>query len=345
MEQITFLGALAAFLTGAIGWGFKYLPAEKWQIMAVIPKQKGIQGRWKGLNLTYYGVLCANAAAFAVFIFIILSASVRMPVIGLALLILLLLAICLPAATIMARIVEKKTGTLTVGGAVFTGTILAPVLVYAVNRIFDFNMSITVFLAAVSVAYAFGEGLGRLACISFGCCYGKPLKDCSPWVQTVFKHFHLTFKGRTKKIAYASELQGEKVIPIQIITAALYSVSGLWGTWLFLNGFFITALLGTLMITQIWRFLSEFFRADFRGKLTITPYQVMSIVTILYASAIGFFFNQDLPLPVLQAGFETLWTPGMILMVQVVWAATFLYTGRSVVTGATIRLHVVKERI
>jgi hypothetical protein len=35
-------------------------------------------------------------------------------------------------------------------------------------------------LAAMPVAYAYGEGLGRLACISFGCCYGKSLDQLSP---------------------------------------------------------------------------------------------------------------------------------------------------------------------
>jgi hypothetical protein len=33
-------------------------------------------------------------------------------------------------------------------------------------------MPIVPALAAVMIAYTFGEALGRLACISFGCCYG-----------------------------------------------------------------------------------------------------------------------------------------------------------------------------
>jgi hypothetical protein len=54
-------------------------------------------------------------------------------------------------------------------------------------------------MAAAAIAYAFGEGLGRLACISFGCCYGRPLHQCHPMVQPFLSRFCLTFTGHTKK--------------------------------------------------------------------------------------------------------------------------------------------------
>jgi len=33
---------------------------------------------------------------------------------------------------------------------------------------------------------------------------------------------HFTFHGKTKKIAYASQMEGIKVVPIQAITAIVY---------------------------------------------------------------------------------------------------------------------------
>ena len=41
-------------------------------------------------------------------------------------------------------------------------------------------------LAALAIGYILGEGLGRLACLSFGCCYGKPLDQCGKVVSILF---------------------------------------------------------------------------------------------------------------------------------------------------------------
>ncbi len=349
MDQFVFLSILAVSILITIIWGFKTLPKEKWQIMAVLPREKSLHGKWEGLNLTYYGLLCANAYTFAVIIFFILGASAKIPLSELCLLILAILGLCMPASKIMARIVEKKKGTLTVGGAVFIGILISPWLVYLTNltlgRAFQFDVNATVFLSALCVAYAYGEGLGRLACISFGCCYGKPLHHCSPFVQSVFSGFYLVFSGRTKKIAYASGLEGEKVLPVQIMTAALYSVAALFGTWLFLNGYYGAAFLETLIVTQVWRFVSEFFRADFRGGLKITPYQLMALGGTAYALAIVFLSPASVGLPILQTGLNALWNPWMIFLIESVWVVAFVYTGRSVVTGAEISFHVHENKI
>ncbi len=349
MDQLVFLSILAVSILITIIWGFKTLPKEKWQIMAVLPKEKSLHGKWEGLNLTYYGLLCANAYTFAVIIFFILGASAGIPLSELCLLILATLGLCMPASKIMARMVEKKKGTLTVGGAVFIGILISPWLVYLTNltlgRAFRFDVNVTVFLSALCVAYAYGEGLGRLACISFGCCYGKPLHQCSPFVQRLFSGFYLVFSGRTKKIAYASGLEGEKVIPVQIMTAGLYSVAALVGTWLFLNGYYAAAFLETLIVTQVWRFVSEFFRADFRGGLKITPYQLMALGGIAYSLIVVLMFPAPEGLPGLRLGLHALWNPWMIFLIESIWVAAFVHTGRSVVTGAEISFHVNESNI
>jgi hypothetical protein len=91
-------------------------------------------------------------------------------------------------------------------------------------------------LAAIMIAYAFGEGLGRLACISFGCCYGVALQEAHPLLRRVFDRWHFVFFGDTKKISYASGLAGKQVVPIQAITLLLYIGIGLAA-----NGFFSKA--------------------------------------------------------------------------------------------------------
>lgn len=349
MEQLFFIGSIAVFIFILLFWGFKHLPGEKWQILATMPREKGDNGNWNGLNLTYYGLLSANAYTFAVVMFFILGASVSISPLGLGVLIITLLMVCMPAAKIVAGIVEKRQGTLTVGGAVFIGTLAAPWLIFLINQtlgqFMGFQMNVIVVLSAICIAYAFGEGLGRLACISFGCCYGKPLNQCSPWIQKCFGRFYFIFSGKTKKIAYASGLEGEKVIPIQIITAALYCLAALVGTWLFLNGFFSFAFMETLLITQVWRILSEFFRADFRGSFRITPYQLMAAGGSLYSMGIVGLFPATHTLAQVGQGLTTLWNPWMILGIQVIWITAFLYTGKSSVTGSNISFHVNRSRI
>lgn len=349
MDQIVFMSSISLFILISIIWGYKKLPEEKWQFMAVVPRHKTDQKKWRGLNLTYYGFICANAYVFAVAILLILSASTDVSITSMCVLIAGILVICLPASKLVAQIVEKKQGTLTVGGAVFIGTIITPLLVFVVNqtlgRIQGFEMSVTVFLASVSIAYAYGEGLGRLACISFGCCYGKPLSQCSPFIQKLFSKFNLVYSGKTKKISYASGLDEQKTIPIQIITAILYSGCALIGTWLYLNTYFTSSLILTMTVTQFWRFLSEFFRADFRGKLKITPYQIMALICVLYSIGITIFFKQPTIVPELSTAMETLWNPWILLFIQCIWVITFIHTGRSVVTGSELSFHVVKDKI
>ncbi len=350
MDQLIFITTLFVFLGAAIWWGAKTLPGEKWQIMAVIPQSTNGHGKWQGLNLTYYGVLSANAYTFAVIMFLILTMSAGLSLAATATFIVLLLAVCMPAARVVARLVEKKSGTLTVGGAVFVGMLAAPLLIWLVNRFSVLTMgtplNTTVMLSAICIAYAFGEGVGRLACLSFGCCYGKPLHQCHPRVQKLLGGCCLVFHGKTKKIAYASGLEGQKVIPVQVITAVLYCVSGLMGTLLFLNGYFGTALVETLIITQGWRIVSEFFRADFRGDLRITPYQVMAAGTVLFALGITMIFPETTGVSLqLSRGIGRICSPWTLLAMEAVWIISFLNTGRSSVTGAEIDFHVQEEKI
>jgi hypothetical protein len=49
--------------------------------------------------------------------------------------------------------------------------------------------------------------------------------------------------------------------------------------------------------------------------------------------------------PDIVQGFNVLWQPSLIIMLQTIWIIVFVYTGRSQVTGSQISFHVIKDRI
>ena len=198
----------------------------------------------------------------------------------------------------------------------------------------------------MSIAYTLGEGIGRLACISFGCCYGKPLADCSPLINKIFQKHNFIFSGKTKKIAYADAFDGKRVIPVQALTTVIYSLTGLAGCYLFLKGFTTAAFVLTLIVTQIWRAFSEFLRADFRGEGKISGYQIMALVACCYGLFIAYIFNQTFTgTPDLARGLAALWNPALLIFFLALWIAIFLYMGKSRVTTSLIEIHVLRENI
>jgi hypothetical protein len=350
MTQQLFILLLAVPLAGYLFWGITVLPRERWQIFAAVPVRKMNGEQWNGVNLTWYGILTANAYAVAAALLFILLGSARVPLTGTAAMAAILLSFCVPASRLVARVVEKKAHTFTVGGAVFVGVVLAPWIVLLVNRVIGQSMGFAIpfgaALAALAIAYAFGEGLGRLACISFGCCYGRPLVGSPSWLWRLFSGRCFTFSGKTRKIAYAGGLEGEKVLPVQALTAVIYVGCGLASIILYLHSRFADAFIMTMVVTQGWRFLSELLRADYRGGGKVSAYQVMGIAAILYGSgAILLAPGTAVSTPDIAAGLLTLWHPAPLIFLQCVWVAIFYYTGRSSVTGATLSFHVHQDRI
>ncbi len=344
MNDVVFVLCLAMILTAVFRWAFKALPRETWQIIAAMPKQKLETGGWMGENLTFYGAFTASAYIFAVAMIFVLLGAISVPITAIVAIVSLVLLICIPASTTIAKVVEKKAYTFTVGGASFAGIVIAPWIAAAAD--FAMNIPVMPVLAAISIGYAFGEGFGRLACISFGCCYGKPLSDCPVFVQKLFENRHFVFRGKTKKIAYSHGLDGQKIIPVQAITIILYSISGLLGVYFFLRGFYKAAYVETLAITQLWRLISEFLRADYRGQGKISAYQIMSILAVFYGIGVVSAFPNTLTYQTdIMNGLGYLWNPLMIFLLEGLWLALFLHTGRSRVTGSCMTFHVIQERI
>jgi len=346
-----FVLSLGLALSILFSWGFKGLPKENWQILACIPSNKNRDEAWRGVNYTWYGFFQATGYVLGVAIFLILMGAAAVPGAASLTLIILILAVCVPLSRFLAGLVEGKRFTLTVGGAVFAGLVISPWLIGAVNAlggdIFGFRLPMLPTLAAMAIGHIMGEGTGRLACISFGCCYGKPLSMLSPFVRKALGPFAMTFYGATKKISYAHGLDGQPVVPVQAMTAVIYTLAGLAGMWLFLAELYLPAFAVTVGTAQGWRFLSEFLRADYRGGGRISPYQFMSLLALPYAGGLLFLFP-SLPPPggtQIMVGLESMWTPGMILFLQVLWFLIFLYSGRSRVTGAEISLRVIRDRV
>jgi hypothetical protein len=350
MINIGFVGCLAAAFFFLFRWAFKALPHEKFQVMATVPLSKNPDGTWQGLNLTYYGFFTASAYLLATISVFVLLGSLNVPAGTILIITAIILLTCVPAAKSIARIVEKKAYTFSVGGAACIGILISPWVLLAVEKLPGLTLAPQDFvlpgMAALSIAYALGEGVGRLACISFGCCYGKPFEQVHPVLRRLVGFRSFVFTGKTKKVAYADRLDGQKLFPIQAVTATLYTACGLAGMLLFLEQAYAWAFVGTLVLTQAWRFFSEFLRSDFRGKRRITAYQIMALGSIPYAVLIAVF------LPVVQAppanlvlGLSLLGNPILIGVFIAIWTGLFLYTGRSRVTGATLRIYVINQNI
>lgn len=351
MSELTFLSLLTFLLGVLLIWGFINLPKERWQMMAVVPLKKCANGQWLGLNLTYYGFFIATGQLFAVCLLLILLGSARISLAGTVVTTGILLAVCIPAARIVAILVEKKRHTFTVGGAAFVGILLAPWIVTLVELALNFNyfpchLPNMPVLAAMAVAYTLGEGLGRLGCISFGCCYGKRLRDCHPVVQKVFAKWAIVFHGPTKKAVYENSLEGEPLVPIQAITCIIYCLTAVLASFFFLHGRYITAFLLSISVSQLWRIASETLRADFRGFSRISAYQKMGGLAVLYCYTVA-YFSQPLHLasPVIGEGISLLWQPGIIIGLQLLWLIFFVYFGRSTVTTSRLSFQLIRENL
>ena len=350
MSSTVFLFAISIFFFLLFLWAFRNLPSEGWQIMATVPYRKQIDGSWRGINLTYYGFFNAGACVIACAILIILMSSIDTPLIGTLSVTGVLLLLCFPAAKLIARLVEKKSSTFTVGGASFVGFLLMPWLIQLFNQIcgpvLGVRVPVVQMLAAAAISYAFGEAFGRLACISFGCCYGKALDTTPSRVQKFFRRSHFVFKGETKKVAYEAALSGRPLVPIQAVTAILSVAAGLAGTLFFLRANWMIAAVIPIGTTQIWRVVSEIFRADYRGGGAFSAYQIMALLVSIYSVAVLSILTPiATAFPDVSSGLRSIARPEVLLLLEGVWLAVFIFMGRSSVTGASISFHVVRDRV
>jgi hypothetical protein len=344
-----FVAGLAVLLFGALFWGNRTLPAERWQMIAAVPLNKSSDGAWRGMNLTFYGFFSATASTFGVALMVVLLASLGTPLPAAAAVIGIMMLISVPASKLLAWVIEGKRNTFTIAGAAFLASLILPPGLFLAQRElavwFDVKIYATPMLAAAAIVYALSEAIGRMACLSFGCCYGKPLREVSPRLARMFGQFALVFHGSTKKVAYASGLAEEPLIPVQTITSAVFTTAGLIGLGLFLSGHWRLAGLVPALSTWGWRALSEYLRADHRGESRISVYQVMALIAMGYLGMMLIVLRSDGPLPNLAAGLAAVTSAAAIVALQALWVVLFLYYGRSRVTSSVVSFHVVAERV
>ncbi len=349
MPVLPFLVALTLGLSALLAWAVRYLPGERWQMLASIPLQKNDSGAWECVNLTYYGFFLSAGVVAALAATVLLLASVGVPAwfIGLTTGATLLAGIL--ASRGVARLVEGKKHTFTVAGALFVGSLTLPFVLGAAHALFPQaapeGVNLTAWMAAALTGYAFGEGIGRLSCLSFGCCYGKPIHAFSSALQRWLRPIALRFYGPTKKIAYAEGMEGVAVFPVQALSAGVNFLAGLVGLALFLEGSIGEALAAVATVSMGWRFASEFLRADYRGSGAISAYQWMSLVILVAGIALGLLRPAGEAAPDLLAGLSALWHPGVLLALQGIGVALFFRFGRSTVTYARASYHVHSDRV
>lgn len=347
MENLWFCAGAALFFAALFAWGFRVLPREEWQFLAVTPVKRLSNSVWDGLNLTWYGFFNALAQLIALLFFLVLTASSRIPPATAVATILLLMSVAMPASRLLARLIEKKPGTATVSGGFFMGLVFAPAAVF-LARIITGTESVVAcppVFAAMAIAYAFGEGVGRLGCLSFGCCYGRLLSDDPRSLDRFIRPFGIVFTGKTKKISYASGWEGRPVWPVQAATSIIHTIVGLSAVCLFLSGKYWLALFATISVTQIWRIVSEFLRGDYRGEGKFSVYQLFSVLAVLFVILSFPFFDPAGEPADLAAGMKAIGSLPMALFLEAWFAFVFLYSGRSSVTGSSVKFHVKKENI
>lgn len=345
MIELFVLG-LAGLCYAGLAFGFRTLPRERWQVLATLPLSKEADGSWRGLNVTWYGLLSANAYAAGILAVFFLLGSIRVPHPATGALMGLLLAVVVPASRLVARVVEKKKHTFTVGGATFAGMLAFPLAVTLAEAVTGAEIPVLPVVGAIGVGYALGEGLGRLACLSFGCCYGKPLRVCHPALRRAFARFHFVFDGPTKKAAYESGYENRPLVPIQGITALVLVSAALAGAYLFLKGHFTATVVLAFGVTQAWRALSETWRADHRGGGKLSAYQWMAIAAAFGGIALGLLLRgSSSAAPDLGRAFRSVWDPLLLVGVQATWLGVLVFMGRSEVTTAEVRYDVRRERV
>jgi hypothetical protein len=349
MTSFLFVFSIAAVLATCFAWCFRNLSKERWQIIGAMPVCKDKNGQWQGVNFTYYGFFNAVAVTLAVLMVFVLLAATGLAPMVIGSIVLGVVCLFTPASKWIARLVEKKKYTFSIGGASFAGLVVTPLVLQGINTGIAHwtaaRLPVMSVMAAITVGYALGEGIGRLACISYGCCYGKPLASLPPVWQHAARPFCVAFYGGTKKAVYAGGLEGQPVLAIQGFTAVLYTATALSGAWLFLAGHASAAYLTCVIVTQVWRVLSEFLRADYRGNGRISAYQMMAAAAAVLAVVWVLILPSERPHTDLIKGLRILWNPGIILTCQLLWIGIFLYLGRSSVTAARITFFVRSDRI
>lgn len=335
---------LAAFAVLVFRWGFRNLTDEGWQIALAVPARTNSQeGRfWPAVNFTTYGVISSIAYGLSTLMFIFLIGATSQPLLPAVVFVGMLLAVGVPASKLVARWVEGLPGH-TIGGAVFA-VLVAAIPAMALTQWLARTLQWTGFdaatvIAAACIAYVLGEAIGRLACLSFGCCYGRPINECTSLQRALYSGMTETYRGRYKKIAYAGGLTDRPVIAVQSIACTVLFAIFLVSLWCFWKGRIGVSTVIALGLSQLWRAYSEQLRADFRGREGFTVYQAMAIAGALQSLLFVYLFTPHATMVVsAHRGWLAVTQAEVIIASQLLAALILFYMGRSSVTSSRLEL-------
>lgn len=320
-------------------WGLKNLSRDEFQFFCAIPYKKIEENTYEGTNITFYGIISALSCSASVFLFLVLIKFIDFPL-KLAYFILITIFLTgLYASRTLAYIIEKRKDTLTIGGATFVSGIISVPLIYFFIK--SFNINETYFLpvlTALTTSYTFGEGLGRLACISFGCCYGKPAERY-PKLPKILK---IKFFSETKKAVYDSNYKNLELINIQGIVVCLFTILAILSVILIMLEKFKIALLISFTMPAIVRFFSEFFRDDNRGiNYKLSTYQFFSLILVIYSLIFLYIFK---PLETKIYIKSTIFFSNTeLIILTALFFTTLIHSGVSKVTASKISFNLKKS--
>jgi hypothetical protein len=335
--------ALAGF--ALFRWGFRNLTGEEWQIAFAIPARISGSERqiWPAINFTFYGVFSSIAYGLSTLAFVFLIGASGQPLGPTAVFAGILLAVGVPASKWVARWVEGIPGH-TIGGAVFA-VVVCSIPAMAITQWLTRELAwpqfdAAVVVAAACLAYVLGEAVGRLACLSFGCCYGRPIAQSTSLQKALYSRLTETYRGRFKKIAYAGGLTDRPVIAVQSIACAVLFAMFLLSLWLFWKGMLAASIVVSFGLSQLWRAYSEQLRADFRGREGFTLYQGMAIVAALLSIVLAWMYASGVvaPTPSAYLGWKAVAQLEVILVCQALALLILFYMGRSSVTSSRLEL-------
>lgn len=143
-----------------------------------------------------------------------------------------------------------------------------------------FKLPLPVALSALTISHVLGEGIGRFACTSIGCCYGNPVEGTRGWVRRLARACPFVTCGRTKKIALAAGLDSARVVPTQAMTATVHSALALIGLWQSFSGRYERVIPVALTTSQIRRVYSGTLRTDHCGRGRITAHQIVAAIMV-----------------------------------------------------------------
>ena len=109
MNEWLFLLGNALLFSLLIALGWRHLPNERFQMLAAVPIRRRDDGRWQGINFTWYGLVLATAAVIAIGFTLVLALAAGMAPAPVLALLLLIVGLCVPAARWTARITRGCT--------------------------------------------------------------------------------------------------------------------------------------------------------------------------------------------------------------------------------------------